>query len=82
MQARASGKDTLKKAISTRCNDLFFKDSSLIKLLWLCQQYERNCPGPLSFIYPKAKADDVLVNALHKVVLDEWALAAPAPKPD
>ena len=31
-------------------------------------------PCPLSFIYPKAKADDVLVNALHKVVLEAWAL--------
>jgi DNA-binding transcriptional LysR family regulator len=31
-------------------------------------------PCPLSFIYPKTKADDVLVTALHKVVLDEWSL--------
>lgn len=35
-------------------------------------------PCPLSFIYPKAKADDVLLNALYKVVLDEWALSAAA----
>lgn len=27
---------------------------------------------PLSFIYLNSKKDDVLVNALHKVVLDEW----------
>ena len=31
-------------------------------------------PCPLSFIYPKAKADDVLVNALHKVALEAWTL--------
>ena len=35
-------------------------------------------PCPLSFIYPKAKADDLLLGALHKVVLDAWALDQPA----
>lgn len=32
-------------------------------------------PCPLSFIYLKSKKDDAIVNALYKVVLDEWAPA-------
>jgi DNA-binding transcriptional LysR family regulator len=35
-------------------------------------------PCPLSFICLKAKVDDALVNALYKVVVDEWGLAEPA----
>lgn len=36
----------------------------------------RSCP--LSFIYLKSKKDDALVNALYKVVLDQWAGSAKA----
>ena len=35
-------------------------------------------PCPLSFVCLKTKADDALVNALHKVVLEEWELGGAA----
>jgi DNA-binding transcriptional LysR family regulator len=35
-------------------------------------------PCPLSFVCLKTKVDDALVNALHKVVLEEWELGGTA----
>jgi DNA-binding transcriptional LysR family regulator len=35
-------------------------------------------PCPLSFVCLKTKVDDALVNALHKVVLEEWEMGGAA----